>query len=206
MAISLNDIREQFAKINATMEENKELLTQLDSAIGDGDLGLTMTTGFAAIVKFFEGDVGPDIGKTLMQAGMAMNNAASSTMGTLLSSAILRMGQTVRNKTELDEADLVEMFNAGINGTQERGKAEVGDKTILDALVPAVEAFAASIEKGEGTKEAFSQAAIAAEQGFDGTAEMVSKHGRGHYYGEKSRGHKDPGAAVGMLIFQALRD
>ena len=131
MAISLNDIREQFAKINATMEENKELLTQLDSAIGDGDLGLTMTTGFAAIVKFFEGDVGPDIGKTLMQAGMAMNNAASSTMGTLLSSAILRMGQTVRNKTELDEADLVEMFKAGIKGIQERGKAEVGIKPFL---------------------------------------------------------------------------
>lgn len=206
MAFSFEDIRSQFRRVSETMNQNKELLTELDSAIGDGDLGLTMSTGFSAVVESLEQDDGQDIGKALMRAGMAMNNAASSTMGTLISSALLRMGQATKGKSEIDDATFVQVLKAGVQGIKDRGKADVGDKTILDALVPAVTALAETVEKGVDLPEALQKAALAAEAGYDATEDMVSKFGRGHYYGEKSRGNKDPGAAVGMLVFRALRD
>jgi dihydroxyacetone kinase-like protein len=96
------------------------------------------------------------------------------------------------------------MAKAAVQGIKDRGKAERGDKTILDSLIPAVEALEARLQEGASIKEALEDAAQAAKEGFEATAEMVSQKGRGHYYGEKSRGHKDPGAAVGMLIFEAL--
>lgn len=206
MLFTLEHIQNQFQAISKTMEDNKQYLIELDSAMGDGDLGLTMTTGFkAAVDSLKEGDP-QDIGKSLMQAGMAMNNAASSTMGTLISSAILRSARVAKGKSELDTLTYAEMFRAGVEGIKDRGKAEVGDKTILDSIVPAAEALEKGIKDGDSLGESFRNATLAAEKGFDSTEHMISKHGRGHYYGEKSRGNKDPGAAVGMLIFRALRD
>ena len=204
MAYTIEDLRTQFRVISAHINANKALLIELDSALGDGDLGLTMSTGFEAAVEALEADAGEDLGKTLMQVGMAVNNKAPSTMGTLISSAILRAARVVKGKAEFDDQDCVEMAKAAVQGIKDRGKAERGDKTILDSLIPAVEALEARLQEGASIKEALQDAAQAAKQGFEATAEMVSQKGRGHYYGEKSRGHKDPGAAVGMLIFEAL--
>lgn len=204
MAYTIEDLRTQFKVISAHINANKDLLIELDSALGDGDLGLTMSTGFEAAVEALEGDAGEDLGKTLMQVGMAVNNKAPSTMGTLISSAILRAARVVKGKAEFDDQDCVEMAKAAVQGIKDRGKAERGDKTILDSLIPAVEALEARLQEGASIKEALEDAAQAAKEGFEATAEMVSQKGRGHYYGEKSRGHKDPGAAVGMLIFEAL--
>ena len=204
MAYTIEDLRTQFKVISAHINANKDLLIELDSALGDGDLGLTMSTGFEAAVEALEADAGEDLGKTLMQVGMAVNNKAPSTMGTLISSAILRAARVVKGKAECDDQDWVEMAKAAVQGIKDRGKAERGDKTILDSLIPAVEALEARLQEGASIKEALEDAAQAAKEGFEATAEMVSQKGRGHYYGEKSRGHKDPGAAVGMLIFEAL--
>lgn len=204
MAYTIEDLRTQFRVISAHINANKDLLIELDSALGDGDLGLTMSTGFEAAVEALEADAGEDLGKTLMQVGMAVNNKAPSTMGTLISSAILRAARVVKGKAEFDDQDCVEMAKAAVQGIKDRGKAERGDKTILDSLIPAVEALEARLQEGASIKEALEDAAQAAKEGFEATAEMVSQKGRGHYYGEKSRGHKDPGAAVGMLIFEAL--
>lgn len=204
MAYTIEDLRTQFKVISAHINANKDLLIELDSALGDGDLGLTMSTGFEAAVEALEADAGEDLGKTLMQVGMAVNNKAPSTMGTLISSAILRAARVVKGKAEFDDQDCVEMAKAAVQGIEDRGKAERGDKTILDSLIPAVEALEARLQEGASIKEALEDAAQAAKEGFEATAEMVSQKGRGHYYGEKSRGHKDPGAAVGMLIFEAL--
>lgn len=204
MAYTIEDLRTQFKVISAHINANKDLLIELDSALGDGDLGLTMSTGFEAAVEALEADAGEDLGKTLMQVGMAVNNKAPSTMGTLISSAILRAARVVKGKAEFDDQDCVEMAKVAVQGIKDRGKAERGDKTILDSLIPAVEALEARLQEGASIKEALEDAAQAAKEGFEATAEMVSQKGRGHYYGEKSRGHKDPGAAVGMLIFEAL--
>lgn len=204
MAYTIEDLRTQFKVISAHINANKDLLIELDSALGDGDLGLTMSTGFEGAVEALEADAGEDLGKTLMQVGMAVNNKAPSTMGTLISSAILRAARVVKGKAEFDDQDCVEMAKAAVQGIKDRGKAERGDKTILDSLIPAVEALEARLQEGASIKEALEDAAQAAKEGFEATAEMVSQKGRGHYYGEKSRGHKDPGAAVGMLIFEAL--
>lgn len=204
MAYTIEDLRTQFKVISAHINANNDLLIELDSALGDGDLGLTMSAGFEAAVEALEADAGEDLGKTLMQVGMAVNNKAPSTMGTLISSAILRAARVVKGKAEFDDQDCVEMAKAAVQGIKDRGKAERGDKTILDSLIPAVEALEARLQEGASIKEALEDAAQAAKEGFEATAEMVSQKGRGHYYGEKSRGHKDPGAAVGMLIFEAL--
>lgn len=206
MAFTIEELREQFRAISEHINANKDYLIELDSAIGDGDLGLTMSTGFQAAVEALNADSGEDLGKSLMQAGMAVNNAAPSTMGTLISSAILKAARVAKGKAELDTQTYVEMAKAAVQGIKDRGKAEKGDKTILDSLIPAVETLEAKVAEGVSIPEAMRDAAAEAKKGFEQTAEMVSQHGRGHYYGEKSRGHKDPGAAVGMLIFEALCD
>lgn len=136
MAYTIEDLRTQFKVISAHINANKDLLIELDSALGDGDLGLTMSTGFEAAVEALEADAGEDLGKTLMQVGMAVNNKAPSTMGTLISSAILRAARVVKGKAEFDDQDCVEMAKAAVQGIKDRGKAERGDKTILDSLIP----------------------------------------------------------------------
>lgn len=206
MTITFETIRYQFEHLSSVMNENKDFLIELDSAIGDGDLGLTMSAGFAAVVESMNKAAETDIGRALMQAGMAMNNAAPSTMGTLIASALLRMAQATKGKKAINDVEYVEMCKAAVAGIQDRGKADVGDKTILDALVPATRALEEAVESGASLQDSLENAASAAEEGFDRTSTLVSKHGRGHYYGEKSKGHKDPGAAVGMLIFKGLRD
>lgn len=207
MGFTFNDIYHQFEQISEIMHENEAYLIKLDAAIGDGDLGLTMSRGFKAGVEFLKenSDQVDDLGKVLMQAGMAINNAAPSTMGTLISSAVMGAGRVARGLTEIDDSTYIEMAKAGIQGIKDRGGAEVGDKTILDSLVPGVEALEQDIKRGKSMDEALKATMLAAEAGLESTKDMVSKHGRGHYYGEKSRGHKDPGAAVGYLIFKALQ-
>jgi dihydroxyacetone kinase-like protein len=137
---------------------------------------------------------------------MAMNNAASSTMGTLVSSGIMQAGKTAKGLTEIDDQTFVKMVEEFVSGIKKRGKAEVGDKTILDAVVPAVESLKSDVGSGTDLAEAMVNALAAAEEGVESTKEMVSQHGRAHYYGEKSRGKVDPGAVAGMLIFKAVKD
>lgn len=205
MKLDINDFKDIINCITETMHENKDYLIELDQVMGDGDLGLTMTKGFDAASGVME-DTGDDIGTSLFQASMAMNNAASSTMGTLLSSGIMRAGKIAKGEIEVNNRLFVEMAEAVVQGIKDRGKAKIGDKTILDALVPAVEAIKKEINSGNSLLDAFVRAAEAARKGVEATKDMVSQHGRAHYYGEKSRGKQDPGATVAQLSVEAVRD
>ncbi len=204
MDLMIKDFKGIMEAVRDIMVENKDYLIDLDSAMGDGDLGLTMSAGFNAAVKSLNDYDGEEIGMALMQSGMAMNNAASSTMGTLVSSAIIRTAKIAKGKAKIDSETYIGMAEAAVQGIMDRGKAKVGDKTILDSLVPAVEALKKGIGEGKTIVEAYKEASYAAEEGFERTREMVSQHGRAHYYGEKSKGKLDPGAAVAMLATKAI--
>lgn len=186
------------------MNENKEYLIDLDSVVGDGDLGLTMGDGFKAAYEAVKDGAETDSGKLLYQAGKAMSVAVPSTMGTLMASGLMQAGKVLKGKTELADSDLVTVFRAYLEGVANRGKAKVGDKTFLDGLDPAVTALEGSITAGKSLKEAAKQAAIAAEKGFENTTTMVAVHGRAATRGEASRSLRDPGAAVAMLLMKAF--
>jgi dihydroxyacetone kinase-like protein len=186
------------------MSENKDWLIDLDSVVGDGDLGLTMSDGFCAAyeaAKDFDGD---DAGKLLYNSGKAMSTAVPSTMGTLMASGFMNAGKVLKGKTELQNSDLAELFQAYMDGVSNRGKAQVGDKTFLDGMAPAVEALKAAVQDGKRIADAAHEAAAAAENGYKNTATMIAVHGRAATRGEASRKLLDPGAAVAMLMMKAF--
>jgi len=200
------DVIRIFERISQIMEENKDELCRLDGALGDGDTGLTMSKGFKAIVNHFPNLDGEDIGGLLIQSSMVMGETVASTLGTLVSTALMRGGKAVKGKSELSGEDLVRMFEAMAQGIADRGKAKVGEKTILDSLVPAAEALAAAWKRGASLGEMLKEAAEAAMQGAERTVSMQSQHGRASRYLERSVGHKDPGATVGALIVKGFAD
>lgn len=189
---------------DAIMNANKEYLIDLDSVVGDGDLGLTMGDGFKAAYKAASESGETDAGKLLYGAGKAMSTAVPSTMGTLMASGLMQAGKVLKGKTELTEEDITMLFQGYLDGVMNRGKAKVGEKTFLDGLAPAVEAMKAAFAGGDGVKDAAKKAAAAAEKGFEDTTTMVAVHGRAATRGEASRSLKDPGAAVAMLLMKAF--
>ena len=186
------------------MADNRDYLIKLDSAAGDGDLGLTMGDGFAAAWSAAAEMTETDIGKILYQGGKAMSTAVPSTMGTLMASGLMQAGKAFRGKDVLNETELVDLFQAYFDGVQMRGQAKVGEKTFLDGLAPAIVALSTSLQNGENIKEASEKAANAAEEGFHNTASMIARHGRAAARGEASRSLEDPGAAVAMFLMRAF--
>lgn len=205
MMLEIDDIKNIIQTVRNTMHENKEYLIKLDSVMGDGDLGLTVCKGFDSAAEAIQKYDGDDIGQALLQVGTSMSNAAG-TMGILLSSAIMSAAKVAKGKRELTDENMVEMGYAAVEGIKKRGKAKIGDKTILDSLIPGVEALDKAIKEGKELPAAYLDAVQAAEKGVEKTKGMVSQFGRAHYYGEKSRGKQDPGATVALLILQAISD
>ena len=136
------------ARVCDALKAQQETLTRLDQAMGDGDLGITATKMASALRDYLKTDPGDDLGKWILGAGMAINKAASSTMGTLLATALMRAGKEARGMAELTPQVLAAMLTAADQGVMERGKAKLGDKTLVDALHPAAEAFATAVEEG----------------------------------------------------------
>lgn len=202
--LKIEDIKNIFKEIENVINENKDYLVSLDAAMGDGDLGLTMSAGFGAIVNELAKVEDTDIGTVLGKMGMLMANVAPSTMGTLMATAIMKAGKEVKGRSEIGLKDAVDMGYAAIEGIKQRGKADIGDKTILDALHPGVVELEKAMNDGLSFKESFEKAFKGAEQGAENTKNMVSKFGRAAYYGEKSKGKQDPGATVGMLLFKGI--
>lgn len=186
------------------MTENREYLIDLDSVVGDGDLGLTMSDGFKAAYGAVCDSAETDAGKLLYGAGKAMSVAVPSTMGTLMASGLMQAGKVLKGKTRLENTDIVDVFQGYFDGVMNRGKAKVGDKTFLDGLAPAIEAMREALTDAKSLKEAASKAAKAAEAGFENTTTMIAVHGRAATRGEASRSLKDPGAAVAMLLMKAF--
>jgi dihydroxyacetone kinase-like protein len=186
------------------MVENKEYLIDLDSVVGDGDLGLTMSDGFTAAYTAAESFGEDDTGKLLYNSGKAMSIAVPSTMGTLMASGFMNAGKVLKGKTELQDSDIAELFQAYMDGVSARGKAKIGEKTFLDGIFPAVEALKASLQQGNVLADAAKKAAVAAENAFKNTTTMIAVHGRAATRGEASRALLDPGAAVAMLMMKAF--
>ena len=184
---------------------HEEQLTALDQAMGDGDLGITLSKIGQALAEYAATTpVDGDIGKWLGKAGMVANKAGSSSFGTLLATALMRAGKVVTGKDELSPEDLAAMFTAADQGVQERGKAPLGDKTVNDALHPAAEAFAAAVAAGQPLDAAGAAALAAAEAGRDSVTPLRSKVGRAGWVGERTEGKVDPGCEAFVIMLRTL--
>ena len=193
-------------KIKNIMALNKDYLIQLDSVVGDGDLGLTMSDGFLAAYNAVKDSDEEDLGKLLYNAGKAMSIAVPSTMGTLMASGLMNAGKVLKGTTQMSLEDIAKIFEAYLDGVALRGKAKVGEKTFLDGLAPAVHSLKTSVRNEDSIEQAASNAEYAAEEGFRNTTTMIAVHGRAATRGEASMSLQDPGAAVAMLIMRAFNE
>ena len=206
MKLTASDAKGILALLKTRMAENRERLIELDAALGDSDLGLTMNAGFAAAAEATATLEGLTPGEIFTKAGLTIATTAPSTMGTLLATGFMKGGKAVREKQTLELEDLAAMFTSFTEAVSARGKAKTGEKTVLDVLAPVTETLSASAEAGAELAGALEKAAEAAEAGLLATRDMIAVHGRPAYYGEQSRGQQDPGATVGDLIVQAFSD
>ncbi len=182
----------------------KELLTELDSRSGDGDLGITMEKSAHALMIETSKYEGKDIGEFFIKSAMSVNRAAPSTMGTLLSCAIMELGKKFKGSEEITCEQIVEIPSIIVDAIMKRGKANRGDKTILDALIPMADAFHTSYYKKKNLKLALKDAASAAKKGANKTKGMIAKVGRAKWIGERSRNYPDGGAILCSKLIENL--
>ena len=201
-SLRAEEVAEGLRRVAQKWRAAKEQLTALDAAIGDGDLGITMSRGAEAVL---EGLVSPenDVGEILLRAGMIFNDAAPSTMGALLGTAFIAMGRQSRGESQIDLRDIAHMVEAADEAVRARGGAKIGDKTMLDALVPARAALQRAAQAGAGLLAAFSAAGVAAQEGLRSTVRLESSAGRARWLGQRTIGHQDAGATVVYLAFDA---
>jgi len=182
---------------------NKDLLTQLDSAIGDADHGANMDRGMTAVVAALNGTTSASVAALLKQVGMTLVSTVGGASGPLYGTFFLRMATASGEVTTLDGPAFATALRAGLEGVVARGKAEAGDKTMYDALAPAVEALGSALAAAVPLGEALRGATRAAEGGRDATTPMRARKGRASYLGERSVGHQDPGATSSALLIAA---
>jgi phosphoenolpyruvate---glycerone phosphotransferase subunit DhaL len=190
----------------STIEANKTYLTQLDSAIGDADHGANMDRGMRAAVSKIEALPEGDIGNLLKTVGMALVSSVGGAGGPLYGTLFMQMGTALTGKAELTPQDWASALEAAVKGVQMRGKAEPQDKTMIDALVPARDAFNSALDDGAQFDEALRRSAAAAEEGMKATIPLVARKGRASYLGERSAGHQDPGATSSYLLVKTAAD
>jgi dihydroxyacetone kinase-like protein len=186
--------------------ENRVQLTQLDSAIGDGDHGTNMDRGMRKALERLDGVQDSDIGAALKAVAMALISSVGGAAGPLYGTLFLLMGNATTGRAELDLAGWTAALDAGLQGVTARGKAEVGDKTMVDALAPAVQALRDAEAQGAALDDALEQSAGAARDGVERSVELVARKGRASYLGPRSAGHQDPGATSSYLLLRAAAD
>lgn len=183
----------------------RDPLNQLDAALGDGDTGITVAKAAGGLLDYLNANPpGDDLGKYLAAAGMAVNRVASSTMGTLIATALMRAGKAAQGRSTLDQALVSQMVTAANVGIQERGKAKPGDKTLVDALHPAAEAFAAATAQGGSLAEALTAAVEAARRGRDAAIALRSQIGRAAWVGERTANQPDPGTVLVVHLLETV--
>jgi dihydroxyacetone kinase-like protein len=190
----------------AEVEEHRAELVRLDTAIGDGDHGTNMNRGMQKALEKLGGIEGDDIGATLKAVGMALVSSVGGAAGPLYGTLFLQMGASATGKSTLDTAGWADALEAGITGVQARGKAQPGDKTMIDALLPALEALRAAQAEGAGPAEATARSAAAAEEGMKATIPLEARKGRASYLGPRSVGHQDPGATSTHLLLRSASE
>jgi phosphoenolpyruvate---glycerone phosphotransferase subunit DhaL len=191
---------------SSTIAENRDYLTKLDAAIGDADHGINMDRGMTAVLAKLDGLEGEDIGALLKTVGMTLVSTVGGAAGPLYGTLFLQMGVATAGKSELEPEDWAAALDAAVKGVQMRGKAEPGDKTMVDALIPARDAFSAAVAEGASFEEALRRSAAAAEEGMQATTPLVAKKGRASYLGERSAGHQDPGATSSHLLVKTAAE
>lgn len=184
--------------------ENAQFLTDLDAAIGDNDHGINMARGFKKVEADLPGLAGKDIGAVLKKAGMDLVSTVSGSSGPLYGTAFMKAGAKAAGKTEISMEDFLAMMDEAVAGVQMRGKAVRGEKTMLDAMIPALEAMKESAAAGKGTAEVLQDGVKAAESGVEYTKTIIATKGRASYLGERSIGHQDPGATSFTLLLGAV--
>lgn len=189
-----------------SIETNKDYLTDLDSAIGDADHGANMHRGMQTVLGKLPTVAESDIGSILKTVGMTLVSTVGGASGPLYGTFFIQMASGASNKMELTLEDYINALQAGINGIVMRGKAHLQDKTMLDALQPALDALKQAAESGASLQDALEQSAAAAAAGRDATTPLLARKGRASYLGDRSIGHQDPGATSSHLLLQSLVD
>ncbi|NES64430.1 MAG: dihydroxyacetone kinase subunit L [Okeania sp. SIO2D1] len=190
--------------VATVLEENKDYLTELDAAIGDADHGINMNRGFQKVLTQLPTVANKDIGSIFKTVSMTLISTVGGSSGPLYGTLFLRASAVVTGKSELTSEDMAKVFAAAVEGVVQRGKANLGDKTMLDALSPAANTFTEAVANGSSFLESLKQAVDAAESGMKNTIPMLAKKGRASYLGDRSIGHQDPGATSIYLILKTL--
>ena len=199
-------VRDWIRRFADVVSEKRMELVRLDTAIGDGDHGTNMDRGMRAAVEKLEATEGDDIGALLKTVGMTLVSTVGGAGGPLYGTLFLQMGTATAGKSELEPEDWAAALDAAVNGVQMRGKAEIGDKTMIDALIPARDAFRSALADGASFPEALSKSAEAAEEGMRATIPLVARKGRASYLGQRSAGHQDPGATSSQLLIKTAAE
>jgi dihydroxyacetone kinase-like protein len=206
MAVNAQDALRWLAALRQVFAENRERLTELDLAIGDADHGTNMDRGFTAVEAELSARPPADLRSVFQNAAAVLIRTVGGAAGPLYGTFFLRAGTACSGKSELGPSDLVALFQSAIEGVQKRGKAEPGDKTMMDALLPGLNAMRWVLEDGGSIAEILDQGVAAAEIGMRATIPLQARKGRASYLGPRSVGHQDPGATSAYLLLKAAAD
>lgn len=186
------------------VQEQKDFLTELDNEIGDGDHGINLARGFAAVKEKMPSFADKDVGAILKETGMTLVSTVGGASGPLYGTAFMKAGMACKGMSEIGGKEFLAAFSAAVAGIKQRGKSEEGEKTMLDALCPAERALTEALGGGADLKDALGKAVDAAEEGLVHTKDIIATKGRASYLGERSLGHQDPGATSSLLLLQVL--
>lgn len=206
MAVTKEDAVRWLDALQNLFAENEQKLTELDSAIGDGDFGASLNRGFTAVKAELAAKAPADLRAVFQSVSTVLIKTMGGSSGPLFGTFFLRAGATCAGKAELGPADVVALFQAGVEGLQQRGKAALGDKTMMDAWIPAVEAMRGALDAGGGLSDVLGKGAAAAEAGMRATIAMEARKGRGSYLGERSVGHQDAGATATYMLLKCAAE
>jgi phosphoenolpyruvate---glycerone phosphotransferase subunit DhaL len=204
--ITLAQIVSWIERYAGHIAEQKDYLTQLDAAIGDADHGANMDRGFKAVIAKKADQPPTDIGAFLKLVSMTLISTVGGASGPLYGTFFLQASSMATGKTELTPSEFAAVLEKGLAGIVLRGKAAIGDKTMIDALQPAIKAYKRAVDAGEPLKVAFAAAVAAGEEGLKSTIPLVARKGRASYLGERSAGHADPGATSTVLLVRSAAE
>eukprot|EP00998_Keelungia_sp_KM082_P009321 NODE_5492_length_696_cov_0.998243_g5469_i0.p1 GENE.NODE_5492_length_696_cov_0.998243_g5469_i0~~NODE_5492_length_696_cov_0.998243_g5469_i0.p1 ORF type:complete len:212 (+),score=53.05 NODE_5492_length_696_cov_0.998243_g5469_i0:3-638(+) len=202
--ITSGDIAALFEALHGTFRDKRDELIALDAKVGDSDLGITMNAAFEAASNTVASLADNPMGKQFMMAGAAMAKAAPSTMGTLTATGFMRGGKALGDVTEIGTAEMAAFWRAYADGIAERGKAKLGDKTVLDVLVPIADSLEASLAAGVSLGDATGKASQDAKAALEATKDLVAQHGKAAAFADKSKGLQDAGSTVAALLIETV--
>jgi phosphoenolpyruvate---glycerone phosphotransferase subunit DhaL len=202
LAVTTDTVTDWMNRFAASMEDHRQELVRLDTAIGDGDHGTNMDRGMRKALEQLGAKEQPDAGAVLKTVAMALISSVGGAAGPLYGTLFLQMGNALGGEQEVDLEGYAAAWRKGVQGVQARGKAEPGDKTMVDALLPAV----AALEQASDLDAGLRDAASAAEQGMRDTIPLVARKGRASYLGERSQDHQDPGATSSYYLCQTAAE